>query len=263
VNGLLAKSFRDQRRALLGWGVAVAGAALMYASFYPSIKKSTAQLSKYLENLPQALRTVIGSDFTSPAGYLRTELFSILGPIMFLVFAIGAGGRAIAGEEEARTLDLLLSAPVRRRRVLADKFIAMVSITAALAAVIWATVAIFGPLFTLTVPVGKVAAGCLMLFLLGTTFGAIALAAGSATGHRGLADAVAGGLALITYIVNVLAPQVDALKPLQPLCPFRWYLQPDPLNTGVHAANVAVLVGITAAAFAIALVTFERRDLAA
>ena len=88
----------------------------------PEHPRSAADFQGYMENLPDALRTLIGSDFTTPAGYLRSETFSALGPILMLVFAIGAGSRAIAGEEEGRTLDLLLSTPVRRRHVLVDKW---------------------------------------------------------------------------------------------------------------------------------------------
>ena len=78
-----------------------------------------------MDKLPESLRTLIGNDFTTPAGYLRSETFSTLGLILLLVFAIGAGSRAIAGEEEGHTLDLLLSTPVRRRHVLVDKWISM------------------------------------------------------------------------------------------------------------------------------------------
>ncbi len=51
------------------------------------------------------------------------------------MFAIGAGARAIAGEEEGRTLDLLLSTPIRRSQVLLDKWISMVVTTLGLATV--------------------------------------------------------------------------------------------------------------------------------
>jgi ABC-2 type transport system permease protein len=67
------------------------------------------------------VRDLIGPDYTSPAGYLRAELFALLGPILYLVFAIGAGGRAVAGEEEVRSLDLLLSTPLTRTQIVRDK----------------------------------------------------------------------------------------------------------------------------------------------
>jgi ABC-2 type transport system permease protein len=94
VSPLLRVSLSTQRRAVIGWGIGLAAVAIMYAAFYPSIKQSAADLDRYLQNLPDAVTSVIGSDYTSPAGYLRAEIFSLLGPILLLVFAIGAGGRS-------------------------------------------------------------------------------------------------------------------------------------------------------------------------
>jgi len=56
---------------------------------------------------------------------------------------------------------------------------------------------------------------------------------------------------------------VTALRPLRPLSPFRWYLDPDPLKHGLHTPNVAVLVGIAVVGYVAALAGFTRRDLAA
>jgi beta-exotoxin I transport system permease protein len=263
VSGLFAKTLRDQQRALIGWGIGLAAVAAMYSAFYPSIKDSAGDFQSYLENLPDAVRNVIGGDFTTPAGYLRSETFSSLGPILFLVFAIGAGARAIAGEEEAGTLDLLLSTPIRRRQLLVDKIGAMVATATALAAVLFVTLWALGPTFDLTVPAAHLAAACLMLLLLGLAFGAIALAIGCATGHRGLALGTTGGLAVLTFIVNAIAPSVDALGWARPLSPFRWYLDPDPLVDGVSLENVLVLATISVIAWVAAEITFQRRDLAA
>ena len=263
MSGLLAKTVRDQRRALIGWGVGLAGVAAMYSAFYPSVVKSASALSGYMQNLPEAFKNLIGGDFTSPAGYLRSETFSALGPILFLVFAVGSGARAVAGEEEAGTLDLVLSTPVRRRQILIDKFLAMALTTAALAAVLLATLALVGPPFDLDIPLVDVGAACLMLFLLALAFGSIALAVGCATGHKGLAIGLTGAFAAAAFIVNVLAPSVGGLQPLRPLSPFRWYFEPDPLVTGLHTENVLVLLGTIVVALVIAYVTFERRDLSA
>ena len=118
---------RTQRRAVIGWAIGLAAVATMYAAFYPSIKESASRARGYLENMPEAFRNLVGTDYTSPAGYLRAELFALLGPILFLVYAVGAGGRAIAGEEEARSLDLLLSTPLTRTQVVRDKAMALLA----------------------------------------------------------------------------------------------------------------------------------------
>lgn len=262
MNGLLAKSLSDQRRAMIGWGLGIAGVALMYAAVYPSIQDSAKELTDYVENLPDAIKNLIGGeDYTSPTGYLRSELFSSMGPLLVLIFAIGAAGRATAGEEENQTLDLLLSTPVRRRQVLLDKAVAIVAVCALLGAVTFAAVALIGPMFDLDVPVADLAAACLMLSLLGLSFAGITLAVGAATGRRVVADAAAGGFAVVAFIVNALAPSVSWLAPVRPLSPLRWYMEPSAISDGLTALNIAVLVGIAIVGYVVAHVLFERRDL--
>ena len=263
MSALLTVSIRTQRRAAIGWGIGLAAVATMYAAFYPSITASTAQLEGYMQNLPDAVRNLIGVDYTSPAGYLRAELFALLGPILFLVYAIGAGARAVAGEEETRSLDLLLSTPLTRSQIVRDKAIALLVAMSGLAAFLCVVVVVIGRPFDLTVPVGNAAAACLMLLLLGLAFASLALAVGCATGRKAWAYGVTGVVAVATYILNVLAPTVSALAWTRPASPFRWYLEPDPLTTGLHPINMAVLLGITVVCMAVGVGTFRRRDVAA
>jgi beta-exotoxin I transport system permease protein len=125
---VFTKTLRDQRRALVWWALGLVGTVVLYTSFWPSVRDNAAQFNRYLENLPDFMKNLLGEiDYTTPEGYLQSELFAFLAPILLIVYAVGAGARAIAGEEEAGSLDLLLSVPIRRRRVLLDKFGAMVA----------------------------------------------------------------------------------------------------------------------------------------
>jgi ABC-2 type transport system permease protein len=75
-----------------------------------------------LENYPQAIMDALGlEDMVSPAGYLQSTVFGIIGPLLLLIFAGGAGARAIAGDEEAGTLDLLLASTVSQAQVLLQR----------------------------------------------------------------------------------------------------------------------------------------------
>ena len=263
MNGLMSKAVRDQRRSLIAWSIGVGAVVAMYAAFYPSIRGSAADLQAYMDKLPDAIRNIVAAeDYTSPVGYLESEFFNTMGPLIVVIFTIGSGARAIAGEEESGTLDLLLSAPVRRRQVLATKAAAIVGSTLALAAVAALAIAGLGPPFDLSVPLGDLLAACTMLALLGLAFGGMALAIGTATGRRTLALAVAGSLAVLAFIVNAVGPTVDWLRPLRPLSPFRWYQDPDVLSGGPHPTNVLVLSGLALVTYAIAQLAFERRDLA-
>jgi ABC-2 type transport system permease protein len=261
---VLAKTLRDQRMSLAWWAGGLVVTVLMYASFFPSVRENAGQLNQYLENLPDFVRNLIGGlDFTTPEGYLQSELFSFIAPILMLVYAIGAGARAIAGEEEAGTIDLLLSTPVRRRRVLLDKFGAMVVATLGLTVVMWLSVLVIGPPFDLRPGLEGFTAMSLNTFLLGLAFGSLALAIGASTGHKALAIGVPAGIAVGSFIVNALGPSVDWLEPFRLASPFYYYSGGDPILSGLDPAHASVLAAISVVSVGYALWAFERRDLAA
>ncbi len=260
---VVAKALRDQRRALTGWALGIAALVLLYSSFYPSIKANAAQFNKYLESLPEALRNMIGGAgaISSPAGYLQSEIFSLMGPLLLLILAIGAGSRAIAGEEEAGTLDLLLVNPITRGRVVIEKAWAMVVATAGVGLVMFLAIELFGPPFGLHVSVVNLGAAVLSAVLLAIGFGAWALAVGCWRGRRSLAIAVVASVAVAMYLLNIFAPSVDAVRPLRTLSPFYYYIGGDPLRTGFDPLHVIVLLAIAVSGMVVALVAFDRRDL--
>ena len=245
------------------WGIGVAALSLVTILFYPSVKDMP-EFSKLFEE-SEALANVFAggfTDLTSPEGYLNSQLYSLLVPILFLVFTIGLGSGATAGEEEKGTLELLLSNPTTRLQVLIQKFAAMVVATSVLAFVLWLGVVIGGAIVDMDLSLWRTAQATLSGMLLGIFFGALALMLGSAFGKRGLSTGVAGALALGTYFIYALAPLVEDLEPVEKLFPFYYYIGADPLTNGLNLAHAGVLIGITTALLAVAIVTFERRDLA-
>jgi ABC-2 type transport system permease protein len=111
LGSVFAKTLVEQRRALIWWGMGLVAACLLTTAFYPSIRENAASFERLLDSLPEGLRRAFGEDFASPAGYLQARLFSIFAPVLFLIFAIGAGARALAREEEHKNHDQLLATP--------------------------------------------------------------------------------------------------------------------------------------------------------
>lgn len=262
---IAAKTLRDQRRGLIGWAIGMTGLVLMYSSFFPSIQANAAKLNDYMKSLPEAVRNLVGQSggLATSTGYLRGEIFGTLGPLLLLILAIGAGSRAVAGEEEAHTLDLLLANPVNRRDIVLEKAGAMVLAVAAVGAVLWLAIVVVGPLFGIHVSFANLAATCLSAVLLAIAFGSLSLLVGCITGRRSLANAVSATIAVVMFLLNILAPSVTSLEPAKLASFFYYYLAHDPLRTGVWVPGVLVLLGASALAVAAAAVVFERRDLAA
>lgn len=259
---LVRKELRDQTRALIGWGAGFMAMVLLYSAFWPSVRDNADQFASYLENIPDALRSVIGElSLGTPVGYLQSELFSFLGPALILVFAIGVGARCLAGEEEQGTLDLLVVTPIPRGMIVLQKFAALALTALGLGVVLWISVVVVGRLFGLDVAIADIAAATTHLLLLGISFGAIAMFLGAWRGRRSLAIGVTAALAVGTFILNAFAPTVEGFAWAARLSPFFYYGNSLPLRNGLHVGHAFVLVALAAVALIGSVVAFDRRDL--
>jgi ABC-2 type transport system permease protein len=260
---IVFKTLFDRRRSLLFWciGLVLLGAILL--AFFPVIRDTPA-VSEYIDALPKEFLALFAgniTDYTSPEGYLNGELFFLMYPLLLLVFAVGFGSSAIAGEEERGTLDLLLSNPLRRWRVVLEKYLAMLIFGLILVFVFWATIAAGGAIIDMGLDLLRLAAVCFSGFLLAMAFGSVALAIGCARGRVGIAVGVGGALGVYAYMLNALAPLIDWLEPFQVASPFYYYIDANPLLNGLDPVHAGVLIGISLVFLVIAIVTLERRDL--
>jgi len=259
------KGLRDQGRSLFWWSVGLLAYVLMIFMFYPTIHENAEVLNQYLEVFPEAFTKAFLGDLTdlaSSVGFLTAYIFSMMVPVMMLIYAIGVGAGAIAGEEERGTLDLLLANPISRRQVLLEKFATLLAGTAILAAVLWLGLWLGAIAVSMDISPMRLAEATLSMVLLVVCLGALALAAGAARGKRGVAAGLASAVAVVSYLINNMAPVAEVLETCLPLSLFYYYVGNDPLVNGLDPVHVAVLVGLTALFVVIGVVTFDRRDLA-
>jgi len=263
---VLAKTLYDKRRSFVWWCVGILAFVALYGAVYPSISGQTS-LEKLINSYPQALKGFIGFggnlDFISGAGYLGSEVFSFWGPVVLLAAAIAAGSSAIAGEEERGTLDLLLSLPLSRTRLLLEKLGALVVEVVALGAWLWILLVIVSAAAGMGVSAWNLGAATLSLVLLALVFGTISLAIGAATGKRGLAIGLAAALAVAADVLNALAPLANWLSSAKMASLYYYYSHGDPLRHGFQGADTLVLVAAVLVISAAAPFLLRRRDLSA
>jgi ABC-2 type transport system permease protein len=265
LRNVTLKSLHDIRRSFVWWSVGLIGFVALIVSVYPTIRENPS-LNQLAEDYPEALQAFIAFggvvDYSSAAGYLGIELFSIMVPLLLLVAAIGTGAGTIAAEEERGTLELLLANPISRTKVVLEKTLALVLEVTALGLVLWVALWVGAQAADMDISAGHLAAATLSAVLLALAYGAIAVLLGAATGKRALAIGVTAAAAVAAYLVNGLAPLVDALEVPQKLSPFYHYAAGDPLRHGISVGHLAVLFAIAVVATALAPVLFGRRDLA-
>lgn len=264
LRNILFKTLHDQRRSLVWWSVGMLALVGLTVPFYPTIRDNP-QYNELISTLPTQLRAAFLAgvqDITSPEGYLNARLFTLLLPLLLLIYAIGVGTNAIAGEEERHTLDLLLAHPVKRSRVVLEKFGSLAIGVALLGLAVWVALWVGAVAIEMDIAAGKLAAATTSAVGLGLLFGTLALALGAATGKRALSLSMSAVLALGSYLIYSFASLNDRVEQVQPASPFYWYLGGEPIRNGLHVGHITALLGTTLVLLMVAVVTFNRRDVA-
>ncbi|GIH08120.1 hypothetical protein Rhe02_61870 [Rhizocola hellebori] len=255
------KTVRDNRRGWIGWTLAVTAVASMYASFWTSIGKNP-EMAKAMETYPESLKEALHlQNLNQPESYLASSVFGLLVPMLVAVFAVSAGVKAIASDEEAGTLDLVLAHPVSRVSLALQRFGAIAAVLAVMGTVLClAIIGLRGPAEFPEVAPSKIMAICLQLALFGLFFAALSYAAGAWTGKRIAAIGTGAAVVVLGYLADSFLPQIEGFGWTESISPFDWYLGGEPLRNGVQPGHAALLLGLAVLLAAAGTWRFNRRD---
>lgn len=217
---------------------------------------------EFTEIFPEALLAAFGSgDLGTPEGWYQIETFGLMAPIVLMIVTITVGARSLAGEEEQRTMGLLLANPIKRSRIVIEKLWAMI-ISAFVVGFATFLGVWFGSLLgDLGIKVGNIAATCLLVTLLGLVIGALALTLSAATGKIRVAVFGSIGAAIVFYLTSSFLPLSDNTAGYAKLSPYYYYLGSDPLFNGMDWGHGGILAGFTLILVFLSILLFQRRDL--
>ncbi|MCZ7629182.1 MAG: ABC transporter permease [Microthrixaceae bacterium] len=241
LTSVFAKSIRDQRRGLIGWGIGTVATIVVMGAIWPSF--SDTNIDALLENYPSELAEVFNvAAMNTGVGYLNSELFSIVLPVMFIIYGVGRGARLLAGEEEAGTLAIVLTMPIPRMKVLFEKAAGLIVGLGLLAGVLGVAVWVVSLVFDMGVSPRAAAFGALSQWSIGVEFALLALAVAAATGRRAWSIGIpAGGRSwVLCGVPRLPARGVTRLAPVAEPLPRRHHgrtTRPYPASVGVDDAT--------------------------
>ncbi|GJF16622.1 hypothetical protein NGTWS0302_16190 [Mycolicibacterium cyprinidarum] len=256
---LLAKSVTD-RLTLAGIvGLLMIAMGAFVGALYPPLRETFAALpSDFADAIGKAFP---GGDLTSGIGWANAELMSIVAPVGAIAVAVISAARATAGEEEDKTLGVLLAAPVGRLTFLFTKAAAMV-IHVLIVGICLAVGIVAGNFIgDLGITANGIVGATAHTVVLGILFGIIAILIGAATGKRRLAAAATGGLAALAFAISTFLPLSDSLAGGAKLSPWYYFNASNPLAHGPDAGHLIILAIATMIPIAFAAAIFHRRDL--
>ncbi|WP_050048295.1 ABC transporter permease subunit [Halanaeroarchaeum sulfurireducens] len=215
------------------------------------------------EELPPAMRDAFGVEsLATIEGFLGAEVYSFVWVLgLGLYFAYVAGG-TIAGDVESKRMDLLLSFPISRSRLIAEKFSALlvpiVGVNVIASGAIYAQVTAIGesidPMHLVLTHVLSVPY-LLVCAAIGTMFSVVA-------SRAALAERGAIGVVFVLFLVESVVGGADEYDWIQYLSP-TYYYEPTPLL--IDGTYDLIDTGILLAAFVgllvLSQILFHRRDI--
>jgi len=262
MRSLIFKTWRDHWKSLLSWAGVIVAMTSIQLSVFPSIVKTGDAAKQFIDAYPEAFKKMFRmEDYTSGPGFLSTELFSLMLPLVLIAVGTTWGASATAEEEEKGTADLLFTLPISRLKVLASKMIATISVLIFLGIVIYVNLLIGTDMVDMEVNFTYIVAAILSSIALGLFFSGIGFLIGSLTGKKGVSLGSASAIGLLSFVFYSLAPLVDNFDFLNPINPFEWAIGGNILFDGPDWTGFAKLMIGTVILYAGSAIIFKRKDI--
>jgi len=212
-------------------------------------------------NYPAALKQAFGiGELTSVEQYLHAEMLSLIVPLAVGYLAVRSLASGLSGASESGRLDVLLSAPVSRRRLVAADLLATALEVAAVLMITVALTELGSLLAGAGLSLGLALAGYASVWPLALLTAAIGLVITGFSLRTSVVTGAAAGLLVAMYIMDLVGRLDPSLGWIRYGSVFRYY--GSAVEDGVAPLS---FIGVTAAAVVVAAVgsvLFERRDLA-
>lgn len=257
-HSLFSRCVADHRGSMIGVALTNAVIAMVVTLIFPSYREALANFQ-----LPEILQGFLGeagaSAYSTFNGFVAVEFFAWV-PILLTVIAIIGGTAAIAGDEGAGTLDLLLAQPVRRSRLLLERSAALivVLVVAALAGLPGFLLA--SAFVDFPIGLGNITLAILNMLPLVFLFLALSVLGSAALPSRSAATMLSVAVVVITYFFNLIGAASEQVRILQKFSPFYWADASHVLLHGFDWLRTGIFLALTVALFGLALLAFERRD---
>jgi ABC-2 type transport system permease protein len=259
LRALIATHLSDRRRSVLAWGLPLGLMSAFIVAIFPSVEDS---ISKVVNRYPSGLKEAFGiGQLSSVEQYLHAEMLSLIVPLALGYLAVRAVASGLAGAAESGRLDVLLSAPVSRRRICAAGFLATGVELAAVLAVSWALTMLGSVLSGAGLAAGPAAAGFAGVWPLGLLFAGLGIVVCGWTLRTTIVTGAVAGVLVSMYVIDLIGKLDSSLSGVRYASVFRYY--GNAIEDGIEPL---AFVGVAAVATLLALAggwLIDRRDISA
>lgn len=260
---IMRKELRLCRKSLLIWSLGAGLFALLCLMLYDGVRDSMEDAAAVFSEMG-AFSQALGMDKVSIGtliGYYAIEVTLIIS-LGGAMFASLTGAGMLAGEDEGRTGEFLVSLPVSRLRIVLEKYAATavmcVIFNAVCAALMLGGFAAMGSL----PDASFFAKYHLSALLMNLELGSVCFLISACTSKRPLGAAL--GISLLAYFADVFARISPQMEKLSNAVPFSFCSAADILSgEKISPAAYIICAAVTVLSLAGAAVIYSRRDIKA
>lgn len=255
----------QRKWSTLWWIVGITAFISLTLGVYPTFRDQAAQIDQSLRSIPDSAKALFTdtNDFLSPVGYLSSQVYYLLLPLLFSFLSVSLGSSLIAKEESNRTIELLLARPISRTNLVLGKAAAGLTVLVG----VGAAIALIGALEVLLIKFKGVDASSvvlvtLMALVMSIVFGSIAF---TLTAIGGIGRKAAIGIAVLiafgSYLVSSLDKTVTWLQLPAKFLPFHYYHPADILDGRFTPWEALGMIAVVVILIVISCLAFRRRDI--
>ncbi len=257
-------TLRQRRWSILWWCVGILAFIFVNLVFYPTFKDQASQFNETFEQLPQAARQLFTDtgDFFSPIGYLSSQIYYLMLPLLLGVLAIGLGSSLVGKEEREGTLEMLLARPISRAKLIFSKSLVGILILTTVGLLSTLFIVLMCKVVGIDVSLTNTFLAGLVVILLAVSFGAVAFTITMlGRGAKGASVGLASLIALGGYILVSLSGTVSWLHWPAKVLPFNYYHSSQLLQGTYNWANLLYFAALIVGCGVISWIAFRRRDI--
>lgn len=267
TGSIFLHTLKRQWKQILWWGLGVGMLGFIQVIFVQD-SNLLSQMSTLMESIPPFFMDMLGASdiefMATPEGYLSLQFFSLL-LIIFAVYGVMAGLNVTANEEDRGIMDVMLSLPLPRWRVIAEKSLAYTVIVAGIITLtflcmwggILATPALSSVSITRIAEATYSALPGTLLVMAFTALAAVVLR------RKGTATAVAATFVTASYFLDTLgraSGEGSLLNQLRALSFHTYYDGTAVMQYGISWGNIILILVVTVVLLGGSLFAFQRRD---
>ncbi len=266
IGSVFLETLRQTWKQMVYWGIGLAAMALLVILMLPLFDMQ--QMKDLLASFPAVILAMIGVGneleiFATNEGFVAVGFFG-KSLLIFAVYPVVMGMRITANEEDDGTMDMLLSLPVQRARVVIEKFLAYSVSIIGVVLLIYFGMHLGVLLGDVELDVARLAEVTFYLIPLMVFTMAVTLLIGVVARRRQVALGIITAYIIMSYMLQTigLAAEGTVAEPIGAISFFTYYNTGDILTQGYIWPHIAGLVLISAALLLLSLHRYEKRDIA-